>query len=216
MSFEEYYEQWKEGQESRNNITYSYNTTKNTTNTNTTSVESNEFVWLKFDGNEYWFTKSEIFLGLGIFIFCIISMFLLYRTFLFRKLKKQQYNHVKNDKKSKEIFLCVVLYIVLFVLVCVFSYVTAHNILTMLIPNIVLTAIIYNFIPCILKFILKKEFDIKQARIISIVNAIIVYVFFRVLELYLFGTMNFRNYAFILWGYVSYRILLHKNNYKKT
>ena len=76
MSFEEYYERWKEGQESRNNITSSYNTKKNTTNANTTSVESNEFVWLKFDGNEYWFTKSEILLVFTIFMFCIVIIFL--------------------------------------------------------------------------------------------------------------------------------------------
>ncbi len=216
MTFDEYYEHRKKDQVSINNSTYSYNTKKNSTNNNTTSVESDEFVWLKFDGNEYWFTKSEILLGFAIFMFCVVGIFLLYRTFLFRKLKKKQCNHEKSDNRLKEIFLCVVLYIILFILIYVFSYITDNNILMMLLPNILLTAIIYNFIPCILKFILKKEFDTKQAKIISIINAIVVYISFRILELCIFGTMDFKNYAFILWGYVSYRILLHKNNSKKT
>ena len=114
MTFDEYYEHWKKNQESINNTTYSYDTKKSIDN-NTTSIESNEFVWLKFDGNEYWFTKSEILLGFAIFMFCVVGIFLLYRTFLFRKLKKQQCNHEKNDNSLKEIFLCVVLYIILFI-----------------------------------------------------------------------------------------------------
>lgn len=192
------------------NTTTKIKQTNTLNNTTASTIQDDELVWVKFDDNNFWFTKQEILLGFIIFIIALVSIFLIYRNLLYRKFNKQSSTQKKVNRKSKKIYIGIAILIIIFITL----HMATGN-ATILFFSIFITAISYNFIPCILKFIMKKEYDKTQAKRIAIINTIIVYVLFRILELEMYGTMDFHNYAYIIWGYVSYCILSYSKKDSK-
>lgn len=82
---------------------------------------------------------------------------------------------------------------------------------TNLLINILSTALLYEIIPILLKFILEKKYTEKQAQKIAIINSIGVFIIFTFLHIYLDDGVNMARVGpAFFWGYIAFGIL--KNN----
>lgn len=78
--------------------------------------------------------------------------------------------------------------------------------------NLILTCVIYEFLPIILRYVVKLKCDEKQAKKISIINSVVIYFLFLVFYVCIDSNQVPNITASIFWGIVSYKILKLKPN----
>lgn len=67
----------------------------NKNETKTVEVANNDLIFVTINNDEYWFTKQEVYLSIGIFIFSLVVIFILFAKFINKR------NMIKNNLEQK-------------------------------------------------------------------------------------------------------------------